>query len=347
MIDRILLKQEDSRKIKYKINFKNKKSKFKEINYNFGIKLLLPILIILIYFGIKATLFKKKKQKNDYFACFCSMARKENKYARELISYYTNIGVEKFIFGDNNLNGTEKLADVLEDYINNGIIDIHELFGSDIGQSEWFQIIYQKYKKKCKWFLFYDFDEYLNVHFENNKSLKLQDFLTNKTFDKCEAVLFNWLMYTDNDLIYYDNRKLIERFTTPNYNDIANAYVKSIVRGGLNKTIFYPKKSSHVPDANIKSCNSIGTIIERYNPFTVSPYEYRYGELKHFATKSAEEFVDKTKRGTNRNIYHKPEDRLGVYFRINKFTEEKLKFFEEKFNRSFSRILYKIKKNLR
>jgi hypothetical protein len=154
-------------------------------------------------------------------------------------------------------------------------------------------------------------------------------------------------MYTDNDLIYYDNRKLIERFTTPNYNDIANAYVKSIVRGGLNKTIFYPKKSSHVPDANIKSCNSIGTIIERYNPFTVSPYEYRYGELKHFATKSAEEFVDKTKRGTNRNIYHKPEDRLGVYFRINKFTEEKLKFFEEKFNRSFSRILYKIKKNLR
>ena len=265
MIDRILLKQEDSRKIKYKINFKNKKSKFKEINYNFGIKLLLPILIILIYFGIKATLIKKKKQKNDYFACFCSMARKENKYARELISYYTNIGVEKFIFGDNNLNGTEKLADVLEDYINNGIIDIYELFGSNIGQSEWFQIIYQKYKKKCKWFLFYDFDEYLNVHFENNKSLKLQDFLTNKTFDKCEAVLFNWLMYTDNDLIYYDNRKLIERFTTPNYNDIANAYVKSIVRGGLNKTIFYPKKSSHVPDANIKSCNSIGTIIERYN----------------------------------------------------------------------------------
>jgi len=104
------------------------------------------------------------------------MARKENKYARELISYYTNIGVEKFIFGDNNLKGTEKLADVLQDYINNGIIDIYELFGSNIGQSEWFQIIYQNYKKKCKWFLFYDFDEYLNIHFENNKPLKLQDF---------------------------------------------------------------------------------------------------------------------------------------------------------------------------
>jgi len=65
MIDRILLKQEDSRKIKYKIYFKNKKSKFKEINYNFGIKLLLPILIILlvIYFGIKATLIKKKSKR--------------------------------------------------------------------------------------------------------------------------------------------------------------------------------------------------------------------------------------------------------------------------------------------
>ena len=99
-----------------------------------------------------------------------------------------------------------------------GIIDIHELFGSDIGQSEWFQIIYQKYKKKCKWFLFYDFDEYLNVHFENNKSLKLQDFLTNKTFEiytKTKLYRGNKMSKNDFEKLYqlYKNKKEGEIFS--------------------------------------------------------------------------------------------------------------------------------------
>ena len=52
----------------------------------------------------------------------------ENRYARELISYYSKIGVDKFIFGDNNVLNTEKLSDVLQDYINNNLVDIHEIF---------------------------------------------------------------------------------------------------------------------------------------------------------------------------------------------------------------------------
>ena len=52
------------------------------------------------------------------------MGKLENLYSRELISYYMNLGVEKFVFGDNNLRGTEKLSDVLQDYISNGIVDI-------------------------------------------------------------------------------------------------------------------------------------------------------------------------------------------------------------------------------
>ena len=54
-------------------------------------------------------------------------------------------------------------------------------------------------------------------------------------------------MYTDNDLIYYDNRTLLERFTTPIYNDHANIFVKSIVRGDLNKTIFIQKDQVMFP----------------------------------------------------------------------------------------------------
>ena len=356
MIETALLNEEEFFKMKYKnfIKKKKKKLKLKEMNYNFVIKVLFVsfIILLMIFLFIKIRIFIKKmnnkylylgnnSKSKSYFACFCAKAREENIYAKELISYYSKLGVGKFIFGDNNLNGTEKLEDVLKDYVKQSNVDIYEIYGLNIGQAEFNQIIYEKYKARCGWFLFFDFDEYLDIHFENNISLTLQDFLTNNTFDKCEAILFNWLIYTDNDLIYYDNRTLLERFPVPKYNLIDNTIVKSIVRGGLNKTIFYPKKSNHVPDANLKICNSIGTILTRYNPFSVSPPIYKYGALKHFTTKTAEEYANKTRRGGNRNIAYKPEDRVKLFFRFNKFSQEKLNFFEKQFNKSF-RIINKI-----
>ena len=69
------------------------------------------------------------------------MARKENLYIRDLISYYLSIGFEKFIIGDNNFPNIEKLSDVTQDYINKGILDIIEFFGSSKSQEEFYGII--------------------------------------------------------------------------------------------------------------------------------------------------------------------------------------------------------------
>ena len=41
--------------------------------------------------------------------------------------------------------------------------------------------------------------------------MKLQQFLSNQIFSKCESISFNWLIYTDNDLIFYDNRTNFEK----------------------------------------------------------------------------------------------------------------------------------------
>ena len=50
------------------------------------------------------------EHKYRFFSCFCGIARNENLYARELIEYYINIGVDKFYLGDHNLVNTEKLC---------------------------------------------------------------------------------------------------------------------------------------------------------------------------------------------------------------------------------------------
>ena len=75
----------------------------------------------------------------------------ENKYIRELIEYYLKLGVEKFILGDNNLPNTEKFADVIQDYINDGTVDVIDLIGSTFGQSA-LNIVFHgiiRYSKYC------------------------------------------------------------------------------------------------------------------------------------------------------------------------------------------------------
>ena len=358
--NKLLLKEDLNNNIKkinkYKVKLKHRKYNCFEINIDFLIKFSIPILIILfiIFLALKFKIKKKRKiikanniiEQNkiknktyNYFACFVGMGKQENKYVRELVDYYSKLGVEKFILADNNLPNTEKLSDVLQDYISNGIVEIIEIFGSSFGQAELYNATYEKYKTKCNWFLFFDFDEFLEVFFEKGKNLVLNEFLTNTTFDKCESVLFNWVIYSDNDLIHYDNRTVIERFTDPYFNSKANVHVKCVVRGGLNKTVFISKKSNHVPERGVTICDSKGNIRPGYNPFIIAPPIHDYGYLKHFTTKTAEEYCDKMIRGQPRNQISKQEDRVKLFFMYNKFSQEKLDVFEKKFNKKFNPIL--------
>ena len=289
---------------------------------------------------------QEKINKNDdknrahYFCCYVAMGRNENRYVRFIVDYYTKLGVDKFIFADNNLPNTEKFEDVIKDYIDNGTVDIIEIFGVLMGQAEFYSIVYQKYNRTCDWFAFFDFDEYLYLLDDNKKETDLQTFLSNKKFDKCETVLFNWLIYDDNDLVYYDPRPDVERFTRPDFKSSGNIYVKSIVRGNINKKIFIKLKSNHVPEPYIKCCKSNGEIVRRYNPFNLQPWVHEYGYLKHFNTRTAEEFVTKIKTGFPNGGTFDPADRIGLFFIRNKFTQEKLEVFEKAFNKKFDASRY-------
>ena len=305
-------------------------------------KVFLIVILLILYIFIKKNkkrnrnnIRNRNKEKENYYACFSGMGKKENRYLRELIEYYLKLGVEKFILGDNNLPNTEKFADVIQDYINNGIVDIVELFGSTFGQGALNNVTYEKYNKQCKWMLFLDFDEFLEVHFEDKKSLLLKDFLENKIFDKCEAILFNVLVHTDNNLVHYDNRPLNERFTEPNYDLEANSLVKAIVRGNLNKTIYLDGKPNNSPVKGVEICDSKGRKIERYDPYYLDPPVFDYGYLKHYTTKTAEEYITKILRGTPGGHPNNMDYRVELFFKFNKYSEEKMKIFENYFRRKF------------
>ena len=295
----------------------------------------IALIIALLYTFIKLKIFKKS---GKIFFCFCGMARHENIYTRELISYYLSIGTGKFIFGDNNDLDSEKISDVTQDYIKNGIVDIIDLRGQKIDQTDFYKDAYELYKNKCKWISFFDFDEYLVMHFDEKKNISVQEFLSNKIYSECESISINWLFMTDNNLVYYDKRPSIERFTEPNYKEWANLFVKSILRGGLNKTTFKRKKSEHVPDKSIVICNSNGEIIKKYNPHGISPPLYKNAILMHFNTRTAEEYVNKISRGFLRGRKFGIDRRIKEFFYRNKFTEEKLNLFETRLNMTFEKF---------
>ena len=216
------------------------------------------------------------------------------------------------------------------------------MFGSSINQAKFYGIMYENYKDKCEWLTFFDFDEYLVIHNEKGENILLKEYLSNPIFDKCEAIEFNWLIYGDNELVYYDNRTSIERFTTPNYNIDDNRFAKSIIRGNLTKQVFIPNQSFHRPSKEIKLCNSLGEITN--SPSFLRHPIYKFAYIKHFITRTAEEYAEKIKRGYPGNQSGIIENKIDFFFQINNFTEEKLKVFENKFNISFEK--YHSKKSL-
>ena len=322
-------------------NVKIINERFKNIeshkNYRYIIICLLKLfsfIIIMLILLFSPT--KSKKYINfPYFACFCSVARLENLYVRDLMSYYMGIGFKKFIFGDNNLPNKEKLSDIIKDYINNGTADIIDIFGSSISQAEFFQNIYEKYKTKCAWISFFDFDEYLRIYPGDNKTTSINEYLSNPVFDKCESIGINWLIYSDNNLLFYDNRTVLERFTSPSYNDVDNKFVKSIIRGNLNKKLFSPGTSSHVPEKRVIICNSEGKRLKYHDRFSVKPPLFKNAYLMHYNTKTVEEYIKKIRRGGNMNAIFDVDERIERFFSHNNFTEEKLKMFESAFNKTF------------
>ena len=140
------------------------------------------------------------------------------------------------------------------------------------------------------------------------------------------SIIFNWLIYNDNDLVYYDNRTLLERFTKPSFEDPVNIFVKYIFRGNLDRQPFVDKKTYHRPVPEIKLCNSNGNLLSTYSDSY--PPNYKNEFLIHFYIKTVEEYIAKVLKGINGG--HKfdindLEENINKFFQHNKFTQEKLK----------------------
>ena len=67
---------------------------------------------------------------------------------------------------------------------------------------------YQKNFDKFDWLIFYELDEF--IHLSNYSNIKM--FLNEEKFNKCNLIYLNLVCHTDNNLLFYENKSLAERF---------------------------------------------------------------------------------------------------------------------------------------
>ena len=278
---------------------------------------------------------KKMKESGQdsyiYYSCIIVKVKHENLYIREFIEYYINLGIEKFYMGDDNPENEENLSDVINDYIQQGIVDLEYIKERNLTHMQFFDYSFRNVKTRCKWFLFFDVDEYLEF---TDTNMTLKTYLEMPVFNKCDVIRIHWKVFDDNDLIYYDNRSLKERFTHSSSYSKFKRFHKSIVRGKDYGDIVF-SKSPHQPDKHIKDqCDALGNYESPgFGKLTKPKYDYCF--IKHYRYKTAEEFAVKLLRGRHRSSKYDYDELLKGFFKVNQLSEEKIQVIEYILNRSF------------
>ena len=232
---------------------------------------------------------KHSEDKNKYIVFTC--AKNENEYIREWIEHYKSLNFDKIIICDN--NDDLSLMEVISDYIDSGFVEIFDCRG--VGS---FQV--QIYSMFCsegnyKWCAYFDCDEFLELGLYSD----IKEYLSTKSGEIC--ISFNWMLYGSNEQLFKTEGGVQERFkypTSPISLYTENCYIKSIVRGGnffKNDCWF---NGSHMPtkEGTYKQC--IGGYFWKFNnSHQILPPRYKEGYIKHYYTKSFEEWTNKSKRG--------------------------------------------------
>ena len=168
--------------------------------------------------------------------------------------------------------------------------------------------------------LFLDIDEYLFLKQYSN----IHDYLSQPKFIKCKSIYINWVIHTDNDHIFYDNRTLIERF--PKIVKDKNYCIgKSIIRGNIKKIHI---ASCHLLDLKLKRCDGFGKIFITKNFHCKNP-DFVYNYIDHYIYKSTQEFIEKLNlRGdcifvNNEKLKY---EKILRYFKFNAINSDKINY---------------------
>ena len=269
----------------------------------------------------KKLIFKSSSNTSDI--CVCTFAKNQDRYINEFLQFYINLGVSKIFLYDNNDENKGKLDKIIKN--NKTLVEILDWRGRPPEYEKMMDDCYKNNYNNYDWLIFYEIDEFIHL----NNELDIKTFLSDKKFENCESVYLNWVYFTDNNLTFYDNRTLQERFPYKEQNIYENNtlikhYVKSIIKGHGN---YFDINNLYKLNEDIKGCDGEGNqpLFEGYE---MKNKDFQDNYISKYYYKSTQEFVEKLK---NENFDNDAKNEsIYKYFFINDINEEKINFIENK-----------------
>lgn len=260
----------------------------------------------------------------------CAVVRLENNYLNEWVQHYKKLGFDKIILFDNNRYNEDKVNDVINDDIKTGFVNVIKVPTLTEFQINAYNTVIQNFGNQFNWVGFFDIDEYLTL----TKHKTIQEYIT-ETFDNTvDTIAFNWMVYGDNDLVYYEDKPIQERFLTPidfdncvDYDFPENDHIKTMVNIRLNNRVRF-KNTPHgcINALNARyadnTCNTNG-----FSPFNHTPV-YDPAHLKHYCTKTIDEYYKfKQSRACPDKLWNPYT--FERFFKYNKHTPEKDEYVDK------------------
>ena len=286
-------------------------------------------IILIRFYSLKSNPKEIKKLK----VALCTMGRKENLYIKEFVNYYLALGVDKLFLYDDNIEEKEKFINAITP--NDSIIIEYCSNYSITTQGQAFTHCYSNHKDEYDWIIMVDVDEYLII---NNGTLK--QYLSDEIFNKCDFIKIHWKLTTDNNLLHYENKSLFERFKEPY---MRSKYIKTILKGGINKLKYAIHSPIFSPERNV-TCDNAGRIVNytKLGFQSLRPFNGDKAYILHFYYKSTEEHINKFKRGYRNWPQTGLNPWINGYFRDNKLTIEKIEMLEREFNITLDKLRNKL-----
>lgn len=239
---------------------------------------------------IDAYFHKDPSDKDKYIVCTC--ARGENDYIVEYVEHYLNLDFDKIIICDN--NDDDSVETVLKKYIDNGTVEVFNCRGFGSFQVQFYSMFC--YEGNYKWCAYFDADEFLELGVYTSIKLFLDTIP-----EEDDSVSFNWLVYGTNGIKHKRPGRVQDRFKEPVRPVVMfkeNVFIKSILRGGPMRFEGCWFNGSHIPMcSNPVRYNIGGNHISNIAVHTHSPVRYKCGYLKHYYTKTFDEWIKKASRG--------------------------------------------------
>ena len=221
----------------------------------------------------------------------CAIVRNEDLYIHEWVQYHKFIGYDFIQLFDNNINASAVLAELPKIYGENFIRICHV---SGIGkQVKSYNYCLEQYRHTNTWATFIDIDEFLVLRRHPN----VQSFLS-EIGAEGGAISLNRIEFTSNGHIHYENKSVLERFTT-----------RQKKLDPFSKTIAY---LPHTTKVNVHIASLIagktrrdchGREILPVKQVSIFNGTEDIAAVNHYFTKSFEEFTYKRRRGFGTNIH--------------------------------------------